>query len=148
MVSSVAMIAITTSNSTSVKPRRLPVTVRHSIEPGARRARVHIVDVIARLWIVRRARIGPQPPGVRGRRRRVRPERIARQASQEVDLDALLGAGRIVDPVDQRLQIGRIPTLVELLLDAAAVRGALVGVDRGPDRAQLDAQLALAFADR
>src|SRR5438132_10465201 len=126
MVSNVAMIAITTSSSTSVKPRRLPVTVRHSVEPGARRARVHIVDVIPRLRIVRRARVGPQPPGDRGRRRRVRPERIARQASQEVNLDALLGAGRIVDPVDQGLPIARIPTLVELLLDAAAVRGALV----------------------
>src|SRR6266536_40765 len=97
------MIAITTRSSSSVKPRRLPSMVRHSVEPDPRRARVHVVDVIAGLRIVRRARVGSQPPGVRGGRRRVRPEWIAWQAPQEVDLDALLGAARILDPVDQRL---------------------------------------------
>src|SRR6516165_11365687 len=146
MVSSVAMIAITTSSSSSVKPRRdpkpaaepptasghaggrLPVTVRNPVEPGARRARTDVVDVVARLRIVRWARVRAQPPRLRGRRGGVGPERIARQASQEVDLEALLGAGRVLDPVDQHLQVGRIAALVELLLDAAGVRGGLVGV--------------------
>src|SRR5436853_3636505 len=133
MVSSVAMTAITTSSSIRVKPRRLPVMVGHSVEPGARRARVHVVDVLARLWIVGRARVGTQPPGVRGRRGRVRPERIARQASQEVDLDALLGAARIVHPVDQRPQLGWIPGLVELFLDVAGVPSQLVGIELSAD---------------
>src|SRR2546423_8898538 len=146
MVSSVAMIAITASSSIRVKPRPLPVTVRHSVEPDARRARAHVVDVVARLRIVRRARVGPQPPGAGGRRGRVRPERIPRQASQEVDLDALLDAARILDPIDQGLQVGRITALVDLLLDAAGPPGLLVGVDRSPDRAQGGAQLALALA--
>src|SRR5882724_838801 len=69
IVSNVPMIAITISSSISVKPTRrrleaLPVMVRNPVQPLARRQRVHVKDVVARLRIIGRALVTAQPPSL------------------------------------------------------------------------------------
>src|SRR5205807_10480846 len=103
------MMAITISSSINVKPRRaplagLPVTVGYSVQPFARRERVHVEDVIARLRILRRTLVTAHSPGLLRSDRSVRKQRIAWQPAQEVHV-ALLLAGAVLDAFVQRLEV-------------------------------------------
>src|SRR6266404_9673922 len=96
------MIIITTSSSMSVKPRcsgvrPLPVMVMHPVQPLTLGERVHVVQVIPRLWIIGRTRVTAQSPALLRRRGAVRKERVARHAAQEIEHHLLL-AGGVFDP--------------------------------------------------
>src|SRR5882672_13546 len=89
MRSNVAMMDMTTSSSMSVKagrPRRptLPVAIRGAIESGSGGIREHVVDVIARLGTLRRARKTPETPGPGSRHARIGEERVPWQPPEEV----------------------------------------------------------------
>ena len=143
----VAMIAITTRSSSSVKPRLfLPLTVGHSVQACFGRHRVHVIHVIARFRRIRRAGIGSQAPGLGRRRFHVRPQGVARNGAQEVDFGPFLGIAGVVHAVHQRLQVRRIARLVGILLDASGIRGLLVGVNAISDRPQGVTQLRLPLA--
>src|ERR1700693_3737576 len=99
MESNVPMIAITIRSSISVKPPAAtpallrfmdsPIPVVHAVQPRAARERVHVIDVLARLRVLRRTLVAAQPPGVFCGYRAVRKKRVARDAAQEVEVDAL-----------------------------------------------------------
>src|SRR6266513_1375528 len=144
------MIIITTSSSISVKPpsppvRALPIMVVDLVQPDALVERVDVVDIIARLRIVGRARVAAQPPALLRRHRTVGEERVARQSPQEVQHRLLL-ARRVLDARVERLQVRRIARGAQLLRDVAGVGGHLVGIDRAADVPQRRAQLRLLFA--
>src|SRR5438477_12265493 len=102
MVSSTPMMVMTTSSSIKVKPRLFtsPLAIDNSVQPLAGRHGVHVEHIVSGLRIAGRTLITAQPPGLRGRHRRVRKERIARHAPQKIYLSLFL-AGRVVHPVDQ-----------------------------------------------
>jgi hypothetical protein len=78
------MIAITTNSSISVKPRRrLPLTVRDTIETHALGARENVKDIIALGGHVRRTGIGPLAPGIGSRDAGLRIKRITRKTPQK-----------------------------------------------------------------
>src|SRR5690606_37678678 len=100
MLSRVAMIAITTSSSIRVKPRRSaggtrrvmrsPFLVGHAVEAGALGQRIHVVHVRALARRIRRAGVAAPAPGALGLDAGVGVQRVARQPAQEVDAPALL----------------------------------------------------------
>src|ERR1700732_2833220 len=95
IVSSVPMMAITISSSIKVKPRAerrgaLPVMIQDPVQSLARGERIHVVDVVARLRIIRRTRIAAQSPRPVRRHRPIGKERIAGKTAQEVLFDLLL----------------------------------------------------------
>src|SRR5215472_12738779 len=117
------MIAMTTSSSIKVKPRlRSPLMVWHSVQPLGARERVDVVNVIARLRVVRCALVAAQTPGLLGRGRGIGKERVARQAAKKIEILLLL-AGGVFDAGVQRFQIRRIAARSELELDVSALRG-------------------------
>src|SRR5205807_2732560 len=143
------MMAITISSSINVKPRRaplagLPVTVGYSVQPFARRERVHVEDVVARLRILRRTLVTAHSPGLLRSHGSVRKERIARQPAQEVDVDLLL-AGDVLDAFVQRLEVWRVARGAQLDFDMSRLRGEFVFVDRLADVSQRRTQIGFLF---
>src|SRR5947207_2684771 len=150
-LASVIISAITTITSMSVNPsnlrtrepaNRLPVTVLRPIQAGATALRIHVKDVLpAPRRRIRLVLIGPQPPfGAAG-------HRIDRDASQVLQLRprGVIGASHAFD---ERLEIRRIPLTVRAQLrrrNLPHVDRVLELVDRGPDLAQVPAQLRLAL---
>ena len=61
--SRVAMMAITTSSSTRVNPRRLPVTIGHSVESDSGAEGMDVEDITSRRGGVGRTGVGTQAPG-------------------------------------------------------------------------------------
>src|SRR5262245_15571221 len=137
------MTAITTSNSTRVKP--LPVRIGNPIDAGAVRERAHVVDVGAGARRVERTRVAAQPPGLLRAQLRVAGEWIARNAPQKDDL-LLFRALLILDALDQRGERQRIARGVGRLRNAPLIGRALVRVDGLADLAQRVAQLLLLVA--
>src|SRR5258705_12314333 len=146
MVSSTAMMLITTSSSIRVKPRgrRLPVMVGHSVESLAGRERGDIEYIDTRLRLLGSARIAAQTPGGLGSGRTIRIKWIARQPAHEIDHDFVRTAC-VFDPLVQHLQVRRIPGSIGLHRDVAALCGLLVGVDSTANVAQCRAQFAPPF---
>src|SRR3984893_10858808 len=109
MVRSTPMMVMTTSNSISVNPAALrsPIMVRHSIDPLALCHGVDVENVIAGLRIGRRTLGSAQSPRFRRRYRRVGEQRIARYTPQEIHHHFFF-ALRILDPVDEQLQVRRV----------------------------------------
>src|SRR5581483_8891502 len=151
MLRSRPTIDSTTRSSISVNPQRRfmfmasPVLVRPSVAALSGREREHVEDVGAVARLVGVARVAALAPGRRGRERRVRVERIARNAAQEKDLLAL-GALLVLHALGELLERLRVAGLVDRLLHAALVPRELVGVDGVADLAQVAAQLALLLA--
>src|SRR5215213_1785098 len=126
-----AMMVSTTISSTRVKPRDVfmsPVLVGHAVQAARAAARENVVDVVARGRPVGGARVAAHAPFLAG-------QRIARHAAQEIDL-LVLGALRILHAFGQHLERWRKAAALDLLLDAAFVARALVGVDRLAQLAQ------------
>src|SRR5687767_6285486 len=115
-----------------------PLLVRDLVETDLFALRVNVVNVLARLRVVRRAGIGTHAPLLAA-------DRVARDAAQEVER-AFLRRALVRHALDERFQRWRVTGAVGALLDLSVVRGALVGVDCLADLAQRRAQLLLLAA--
>src|SRR5690348_8563497 len=95
------MMAMTTSSSMSVNPRRSrsPFTVWHPVESLAIRQAVHVEYIVACLRILGRRRVTSQAPGVDGLGAFL-GQWIRRQAPQEVQL-LMHRAADVLDAHDQ-----------------------------------------------
>src|SRR5690242_14364143 len=142
-VSSVAMIARTTSSSMSVNPRgriTSPFPVRLTVDADALGSGVDVEHVVAFLRVIGRARVAALSPGLRGGELRVGREGVARHAAQEVDA-FLLRALLILDTLDQVLKPPGITRFAGTPLDAIVIERLLVAVDSFADFAERAAQV-------
>src|SRR5688572_13688017 len=112
------MTARTTISSTRVNPSFFfisPFLVRDLVETELFALRIDVVDILAGLRVVRRARVAAHAPFLAG-------ERVARDAAQEEER-ALFGRGLVGHAVHERFQGRRIARAVDALLDLAVVGG-------------------------
>src|SRR5258705_1951151 len=89
---------------------------------------MNIVDVVSGLGIVRRAGEAAQAPGLGRRYRTVRKERVAWQATHEVD-ELGIRARCIDDTHVERVERRRVPGCVGLGFDAPPAASLPVGID-------------------
>src|SRR5450830_42219 len=119
-----------------------PSIERHAVQACLGRARGDVEYVFAFAGIVWRRGIGALAPAVGGAAFFPGLERVARQAAQKIDV-LLRGTALVGHALDQFLEFFRIAGGAQRQLDAAIVRGALVGIDGFPDLDQGAAQLLL-----
>src|SRR4030081_3244644 len=115
MVSSVAMMLITTMSSISVKPwsRRLPLAIGNAIEARSFCISVDVENVIAGLRIVGRTLVASEAPRFGRGRGTVRKEGVARQMAHEINF-CLVRIACIVHAIDQDFEIRRVARFIGL----------------------------------
>src|SRR5262249_59825796 len=120
-----AMIVITIINSSSVKPRLLPLVVFSSIESRSLRFSVHVEHILAAprssLWVVL---VGPLAPfcGIR--------HRILRNTPQK--LQFFVHCSDHLYTIDEILEFFRVAFSVHLDHDESTISRILVFIDRLP----------------